>query len=86
MGRSASILKEHLEKKWEADLSTEAAIRMSVETLLEVVEDQMNIEVCIAYDNKKFEFLDEEKKAAITEAIKKEKEEAEEAKKNKMKD
>jgi len=59
---------------------------MSVETLLEVVEDHMNIEICIAYDNKKFEFLDDEKKKVITEQIKKEKEEAEEAKKNKMKD
>ena len=59
---------------------------MSVETLLEVVEDHMNIEICIAYDNKKFEFLDDDKKKVITEQIKKEKEEAEEAKKNKMKD
>jgi len=40
---------------------------MSVETLLEVVEDHMNIEICIAYDNKKFEFLDDEKKKVITE-------------------
>ena len=59
---------------------------MSIETLLEVVEDHHNIEVCIAYDNKKFEFLDEEKKVAISDKIKKDKEEAEEAKKNKMKD
>jgi len=43
------------------DLDTEAATRLSIETLLEVVEDAKNIEICVAHSNKKFEFLDEEK-------------------------
>ena len=61
IGRNASTLREFLEKKWEAGLSTEAAIRLSIETLLEVVEDAKNIEICVAYSNKKFEMLDEER-------------------------
>lgn len=86
IGRNASTLREFLEKKWVEDLDTEAATRLSIETLLEVVEDAKNIEICVAHSNKKFEFLDEEKLQAITDEIKKEKELAEEQKKKQMKD
>jgi 20S proteasome subunit alpha 4 len=60
IGRNASTLREFLEKKWEDNLDTDAAIRLSIETLLEVVEDAKNIEICVAYKDKKFEMLDEE--------------------------
>merc|ERR1711934_1188125 len=73
IGRNASTLREFLEKKWEADLTTDAAIRLSIETLLEVVEEAKNIEVCVSRGDKKFEMLDEEALQAIVDTVKKEK-------------
>lgn len=61
IGRNASNLREFLEKKWELGLDTDAAIRLSIETLLEVVEDAKNIEICVAHKNGKFEMLDEDR-------------------------
>ena len=77
IGRNASTLREFMEKKYEDGLSTEAAINLSIETLLEVVEDAKNVEVCVCHSNGKFEFLDDEKLQAVSEVIKKAKEEAE---------
>lgn len=81
IGRNASTLREFLEKKYEEGLDTEAATRLAIETLLEVVEDAKNIEICVATDGKKFTMVDEEKLTTICDQIKKEKEAAEEAKK-----
>ena len=86
IGRNASTLREFMEKKWEEGLDSQAAIRLSIETLLEVVEDAKNIEICVAYDNNKFEMLDEETLTNVSSQIKLEKEQAEEQKKKAMKD
>ena len=66
-------------------MSDEKAIRLSIETLLEVVENSSNMELCIMRAGNKIEMLDQEKLDAIAAAITKEKEVAEEAKKNKNK-
>ena len=58
------------------------ATRVGIETLLEVVEDAENMEICIIKDNKS-EMLDDESLGDIVKQIKKEKEELEEAKKKK---
>lgn len=47
IGRNASTLREHLEKKWTADLSKDDTIKLGIETLLEVVESDKNIEICV---------------------------------------
>ena len=43
IGRNASNLREFLEKKWEPEMGNKEAIKLSIETLLEVVEDAKNI-------------------------------------------
>lgn len=81
IGRNASTLREFLEKKWAADLTIDASIRLGVETLLEVVEEAKNIEICVAHPSGKFEMVDEDKLQEICGAIKSEKEQAEAEKK-----
>ena len=85
IGRNASNLREFLEKKWEEGMDDEKATRLSIETLLEVVESSGNIEICIMRAGNKVEMMDQEKLDGICAAITKEKEAAEEAKKNKNK-
>ena len=47
IGRNSKDLTEFLEKKWEKELDNDASIRLALETLLEVVDDEKNIEICI---------------------------------------
>ena len=61
IGRNASTLREYLEKKYEEGMDSQTTIRLGIETLLEVVENAKNIEICIVYPNKKIEMLDEDK-------------------------
>ena len=86
IGRNAANLREFLEKKWEEGLDTQKATRLGIETLLEVVENAGNIEICICHQNGKIEMLAEDELQRICDEIHKEKKEAEEAKKNKSKD
>ena len=67
-------------------MDDEKATRLSIETLLEVVENSQNIEICIMRAGNKIEMMDQDKLDAICTVIQKEKEEAEEAKKNKKKE
>ena len=83
VGRSATTLREFLEKKYEDGLETEAAIRLSIETLMEVVEGGQNLEICVMHKNKKIEILDEDIVKAIVDELAAEKEAAAEAKKKK---
>ena len=66
-------------------MDDEKAVRLSIETLLEVVENCQNLEICIIRAGNKVEMLDQDKLDAIGAVITKEKEAAEEAKKNKNK-
>jgi len=54
-------LREFLEKKWEEGMSDESATRLAIETLLEVVENSENIEICILRAGNKIEMFDHEK-------------------------
>ena len=40
-------MREYLEKKYEPGLSDDEAVKLAVETLLEVVENDKNMEVCV---------------------------------------
>ena len=79
-------MREFLEKKYEEGMDAEKTVRVGIETLLEVVENAKNIEICIVHPNNKIVMLDEDKLKEIADQINKEKEAAEEAKKNKKKD
>jgi len=85
IGRNASQLREHLEKKWTGELSKDQTIRLGIETLLEVVEASNNIEICVISSDNSAVNLDDDKIKEICDAINAEKEAAEEAKKNKNK-
>ena len=85
IGRNASTLREHLEKKWTADLSKDDTIKLGIETLLEVVESDKNIEICVINSDNTQTNLDEDKLKQLCDGINAEKEAAEEAKKNKNK-
>ena len=50
------------------------------------MENSQNIEICVVHSDRKIEMLAEEKLETICAQIKKEKEDAEEAKKNKSKE
>jgi hypothetical protein len=65
-------------------MDTDAATKLGIQTLLEVVENSQNLEICIIKENK-MEMLDQDTLNAHVEKYKKEKEEAEEAKKAKKK-
>ena len=67
-------------------MDEEKAARLSIETLLEVVENSQNIEICIMRAGNKVEMMDQDKLDEICKVILKEKEVAEEAKKNKKKE
>ena len=81
IGKKSKELKEFLEEKYTEGLDQEATIRLAVETLLEVVESEKNIELNIVKGNNVSEYVETEKVGAIVTAINKEKEEAEAAKK-----
>jgi len=47
IGRNSKTLREFLEKNYKEGLTNDEAIRLAVETLMEVVESSKNIEICI---------------------------------------
>jgi 20S proteasome alpha/beta subunit len=82
MGRNASTLREFLEKKWETGMDEKKTIRLACETLLEIVDSATNIELCVI-KNDKMTMVESDVLEGLVDTIKKEKEAAEEAKKNK---
>lgn len=75
IGRNSKTLKEYLEKNYKDDLSNEEAIRLAVETLLEVVESSKNIEICLMTGPQKFETLSDEVIDKYVKEIEKQREE-----------
>ena len=82
IGRNASTLREYLEKHYEGDSDIQKTTKLGIETLMEVVENPANIEICIIKQNK-IEMMEQDKLNELYEVIKKEKQETEDAKKNK---
>ena len=66
-------------------MTKDQAVRLSIETLLEVVENSENVEICVVEENKIADVEDDVLKRIADEIIK-EKQEAEEAKKKSKKD
>ena len=47
IGKKSKELREFLESKYEPAMTQQASMRLAIETLLEVVESEKNIELCI---------------------------------------
>ena len=69
IGRNASTLREHLEKNWQEGADIEYTTRLGIETLMEVVENPKNIEICIMTQNKT-KMMDQEQLDSVFEVIK----------------
>lgn len=84
IGRNFKTVREYLEKHYDLDddsLSEEAAVKLTIQALLEVVESgSKNIEVAVLRPGKDAEILSSERVAEVVKQIVKEKEEAEPAK------
>ena len=81
IGKKSKELQEYLEKKFEDQLGMDQAIRLGIATLLEVVESEKSIEICVVKSDNSSEMLKEDQIAAVVKSINEEKEAAEAAKK-----
>lgn len=77
IGRSSKTLREYLEKNYKEDMSYKEAIKLAVETLMEVVESSKNIEICVSHADRKVETLDDAEIDKYVKEIEKEREENE---------
>jgi 20S proteasome subunit alpha 4 len=75
IGRNSKTLREYLEKHHTDGLSNDDAIKLAVETLMEVVESSKNIEICIMTGPKKFQLLEDSVIDKIVKDIEKKREE-----------
>lgn len=77
IGRNSKSLREYLEKGYKDDLSQDAAIKLAVETLMEVVESSKNIEICVMQveGGRKFRSLEDAEIERLVKIIEKEREE-----------
>ncbi|KAL1921931.1 uncharacterized protein VTP21DRAFT_10573 [Calcarisporiella thermophila] len=82
IGRSSKTVREFLEKNYKDDLSREEAIKLTVKSLLEVVQTgAKNIEIALMGMDKKIKLLEMEEVERIVAEIEKEKEAEAEKKK-----
>jgi 20S proteasome subunit alpha 4 len=75
IGRNSKTLREFLEKNYKEGLTNDEAIRLAVETLMEVVESSKNIEICIMTGPKQFQTLEDETIDKFVKEIEKKREE-----------
>ena len=83
IGKKSKEVREWLEENYEDGLSEEQTVTTAVKALLEVVESERSMEVCIVRA-KDAETLTEDQVAKIVNTLKAEKEAAEAARKAKM--
>jgi 20S proteasome alpha/beta subunit len=80
IGRNSKNLREYLEKNYKEGMTHKEAIKLAVETLMEVVESSKNIEIClITLDN--IVNVDDEEIDTFVKIIEKEREEENQKKK-----
>lgn len=82
IGKKSKELREFLEKKYAEGLDQAATMRLAIETLLEVVESEKNIELCIVRAGNVSEMVPEAAIQAVVTEINAEKEAKEEEKRN----
>jgi len=81
VGKKSKELREFLEKNYGEDMDEALTVRLACETLLEVVESEKSIELCVVRPTNKSEMFQEAQIAAIVAQINAEKEAKEEEKK-----
>jgi 20S proteasome subunit alpha 4 len=82
IGKKSKDLHTFLEDKYQGDLGEDDCVRFAIETLMEVVESEKSMEICVVRASGS-ETLPDEEVGELVAAIKKEKDEAEAAKKAK---
>ena len=82
IGKKNKEVREYLEENYKDGLDEEQVVNMAVRTLLEVVESEKSMEICVVRA-KDAETLSDERVGAIVAQVKAEKEAAEAAKKAK---
>ncbi len=82
IGKKSKELREFLENKWAEGLNQQATLRLTIETLLEVVESEKNIELCIVKAGNVSEMVSEARIQAVVAEINAEKEAKEEEERN----
>ena len=82
IGKKSKELREYLEKHYKEGMTDVEAVNLSVRTLLEIVESDKNIEICVQRNGNKVEMVPQEHISDVVKQIHKEKEEAEAAKKS----
>ena len=82
IGKKNKEVREYLEENYKDGLDEDQVVNMAVRTLLEVVESEKSMEICVVRA-KDAETLSDEKIGAIVAEVKAEKEAAEAAKKAK---
>jgi 20S proteasome subunit alpha 4 len=82
VGKKSKELREYLENKYAEGLNQQATMRLAIETLLEVVESEKNIELCIVKAGNLSENVSEARIQAVVAEINAEKEAKEEEKRN----
>ena len=85
IGKKSKELREFLEEKYTDGLDQAATTRLAVETLMEVVESEKNIELLMIKTNNVTEFVAESEIATVVKAITAEKEEEQAKKKGSAK-
>jgi len=82
IGKKSKELREFLEAKYVDGLNQQATLRLAVETLMEVVESEKNIEICMVKPGNVSEMVSEARIMAVVAEINAEKEAKEEEKRN----
>ena len=80
IGKKSKELREFLEGKYADGLNQQATMRLAIETLMEVVESEKNIELCIVKAGNVSEMVSEARIQAVVAEIQAEKEAKEEEK------
>jgi len=76
-GRNEKAVREFLEKNWQEGLSEDAAVRLTIKALLEVVDSgSKNMDIAVVRHNRPVEMLTEDRVGEIIADIEREQEEA----------
>lgn len=74
IGRGAKTVREYLEKQWVPELSSDAAIKLAIQALLEVVQTGANsMEIAVMSEGGKVEYVDVEQIQRLIDEIEREK-------------
>ena len=76
IGKGSKTLREYLEKHYKENSEERACVKLAVQTLMEVVENSRNIEVCVIGPDNKMDLLEEEAVEKYVKEVEKDREEA----------